>query len=115
MADEKTPLGRTPVYGLLSEADVQKIIDAAFQLLREIGVAFEPDPRALDRFSDAGCDISADHTVRFETDLVRECLETTAKKAKVWNRDGSDYLELRDGTTSFMPGRNTVFPSLISM
>jgi len=108
MADEEISLGRTPVYGLLSEAEVQKIIDAVFRLMRETGVTFDPDPRALDRFSDAGCDISADHTVRFETDLVRGCLETTAKQAKVWNRDGSDCLELRKGTTSFMPGMTCI-------
>jgi trimethylamine:corrinoid methyltransferase-like protein len=108
MADEAIPLGNIPVYGLLPEADVRKILDASFQLLREIGVAFDPDPRVLDRFSDAGCDISANHTVRFETDLVRECLETTAKRAKIWNRDGSDYLELRDGITSFMPGMTCI-------
>jgi len=108
MANENIPLNGIPTYGLLSEADVRKLLDASFQLLREVGVAFDPDPRALDRFSDAGCDISADHTVRFETDLVKECLETTAKQAKVWNRDGSDCLELRKGTTSFMPGMTCI-------
>jgi len=101
-------LGRTPIYGLLSEADVGKILDVSFQLLREIGVAFDPDPRVLDRFSDAGCDISADHIVRFETDLVKECLESGAKSAKIWNRDGTGYLELREGITSFMPGMTCI-------
>ena len=57
MADEKIPLAGTPVYEVLSEAQVQKIVDAIFQLLRETGVAFDPDPRVLDLFSDAGCDI----------------------------------------------------------
>jgi trimethylamine:corrinoid methyltransferase-like protein len=108
MADEKIPLGRTPVYGLLSEADVQKIIDAVFRLMRETGVAFDPDPRVLDRFSDAGCDVSADHIVRFETDFVKECLETVAKSAKVWNRDGSGYLEMKEGVTSFLPGMTCI-------
>jgi trimethylamine:corrinoid methyltransferase-like protein len=79
MADQEIPLGRTPVYELLSEADVQKIVDAIFQLLRETGVAFDPDPRVLDLFSDAGCEISADHVVRFETDFVKECLQSLAR------------------------------------
>ncbi len=108
MADERIPVGGTPVYELLSEADVQKIIDATFQLMRETGVAFNPDPRVLDRFSDAGCDISADHTVRFEVDLVRECLGTVAKSARVWNRDGTGYLENKDGATSFLPGMTCI-------
>ena len=108
MADAEIPLGKIPVYGLLSEADVRKILDTSFQLLREIGVAFDPDPRVLDLFSDAGCDISADHTVRFETDFVKECLQTLAKSAKVWNRDGSDYLEMKEGGTVFLPGMTCI-------
>jgi trimethylamine--corrinoid protein Co-methyltransferase len=108
MADEKIPLGRTPVYELLSEADVQKIVDAIFRLMRETGVAFDPDPRVLDLFSDAGCDISADHTVRFETDFVKECLQTLAKSAKIWNRDGTGYLEIVEGATLFMPGMTCI-------
>jgi trimethylamine:corrinoid methyltransferase-like protein len=62
----------------------------------------------LDRFSDAGCDISADHTVRFEADLVEECLETTSKSARVWNRDGTGYRDFEEGTTSFMPGMTCI-------
>jgi len=108
MADQKIPLGRTPVYALLPEADVQKIVDAVFQLMRETGVAFDPDPRVLDLFSDAGCDISADHVVRFETDFVKECLETVAKSAKVWNRDGTDFLEMREGNTVFFPAQTCI-------
>ncbi len=55
MADEGSPTGGTAVYELLPEDAVQKIIDATFQLMRETGVAFDPDPRVLDRFSDTGC------------------------------------------------------------
>ena len=105
---KQIPLGRTPVYGLLSEADVQKIVDAIFRLMRETGVAFDPDPRVLDLFSDAGCDISADHVVRFETDFVKECLQSLAKSAKVWNRDGTDFLEMREGNTVFLPGMTCI-------
>jgi trimethylamine:corrinoid methyltransferase-like protein len=101
MADQEISPGRTPVYELLSEADVQKIVDAIFQLLRETGVAFDPDPRVLDLFSDAGCDISADHVVRFETDFVKECLQSLAKSAKIWNRDGTDFHEMKEGNTVF--------------
>jgi trimethylamine:corrinoid methyltransferase-like protein len=72
MADERSETAGTAVYELLPEDDVQKIIDATFQLMHETGVAFDPDPRVLDRFSDAGCDISADNVVKFEADLVKE-------------------------------------------
>jgi trimethylamine:corrinoid methyltransferase-like protein len=108
MVDERIPLGGNPVYGLLPETDVQKIIDAIFRLMRETGVAFDPSPRVLDLFSDAGCDISADHVVRFETDFVKECLYSLAKSAKVWNRDGTDYMEMREGNTVFLPGMTCI-------
>jgi hypothetical protein len=39
MTDEKIPVGGVPAYELMSEADVQKILDATFQLLRETGRA----------------------------------------------------------------------------
>jgi trimethylamine--corrinoid protein Co-methyltransferase len=108
MSDARIPVGSTPIYQLMPEADAQKITDASFRLLRETGVAFDPDPQVLDRFSDAGCDIASDHTVRFETDLVKECLDSVAKSVKVWNRDGTGYLETREGNTSFLPGMTCI-------
>jgi trimethylamine--corrinoid protein Co-methyltransferase len=97
-----------PVYEILPEADVQKILDATFQLMGEIGVAFEPDSQVLGRFSDAGCDISADNAVKFDRALVEECLETVSKSAKVWNRDATDFHEIKEGVTSFIPGMTCI-------
>ena len=108
MADSKDLVGGVPAYELMPDADVQKILDASFQLLRETGVVFEPDPRVQDRLSDAGCDISADHAVRFETDLVKECLETVAKSTRIWNRDGTGYMEMKEGNTLFLPGQTCI-------
>jgi trimethylamine:corrinoid methyltransferase-like protein len=108
MSDERNSMGSYPAFEMLSETDVQKIIDAIFRLLRETGVAFDPDPRVFDRFSDAGCKISSDNTVRFETDLVKECLETVAKSTRIWNRDGTDYMENAAGSTSFIPGMTCI-------
>jgi trimethylamine:corrinoid methyltransferase-like protein len=76
--------------------------------MRETGVAFDPDARVLDRFSDAGCEISADNVVKFESDLVMECLETASKSAKVWDRNGADYLEIKQGDTTFIPGMTCI-------
>jgi len=106
--DEELPCRGTPVYDILSEADVQKILDATFQLMHEIGVAFDPDPQVLDRFADAGCDITPDNAVKFDRGLVENCLATVSKSAKVWNRDASDYLEIKEGVTSFIPGMTCI-------
>ena len=106
--DEDLPRRGTPVYDILSEADVRKILDATFQLMSEIGVGFDPDPRVLDYFADAGCDITPDNAVKFDRGLVENSLATVSKSAKVWNRDASDYLEIKEGATSFFPGMTCI-------
>ena len=80
--DEELSCRGTPVYDILSEADVQKIIDATFQLMHEIGVGFNPDPRVLDRFADAGCEITPDNAVKFDRDLVENCLATGVEECE---------------------------------
>jgi trimethylamine:corrinoid methyltransferase-like protein len=74
MPAEEVTQRLTPVYEILPEADIQKIIDATFQLMREMGVGFDPNPKALDLFADAGCDITSDNAVKFDRGLVEECL-----------------------------------------
>ena len=70
LPDVKVKGKGTPIYEVLSKPEVEKIVDATFQLLRETGVAFDPDPQVLDRFSDAGCEISADHVVNYRQEPV---------------------------------------------
>ena len=41
---ETAPYVKTPIYNVLPESDVHKILDATFKLMNEIGVAFDPDP-----------------------------------------------------------------------
>jgi trimethylamine:corrinoid methyltransferase-like protein len=108
MPDESVTRGATPVYEILPESRVQKIIDATFQLMNEVGVAFDPDPQVLDRFSDAGCDITSDNAVKFDRELVEECLRTVSKSAQVWNRDATEYIEIKEGSTSFIPGMTCI-------
>jgi len=108
MPDDEFPSRGTPVYNILSEADAQKIIDTTFQLMQEIGVGFDPDPRVLDLFAGAGCDITSDNVVKFNRDLVEECLATVSKSARVWNRDATDYLDIKEGESSFHPGMTCI-------
>jgi trimethylamine--corrinoid protein Co-methyltransferase len=108
LPDVKVTGAGTPTYDLLPKSDVEKLVDATFQLLSETGVAFDPDPRVLDRFSDAGCEISADHIVKFERDLVMECIASVPKSVKIWNRNGTGYREIKEGVTSFVPGMTCI-------
>jgi trimethylamine:corrinoid methyltransferase-like protein len=100
--------GEPPLYAPLSEAAMERVIDATYQLMRETGVAFHADAAVLDRLSSAGCDISADNVVRFDRELVEECLSTVARSARLWNRDGSESVEINARDTLFMPGMTNI-------
>jgi trimethylamine:corrinoid methyltransferase-like protein len=108
MPAEEVTQSLTPVYEILPEADIQKIIDATFQLMREMGVGFDPDPKALDLFADAGCEITSDGAVKFDRSLVEECLDSVAKRARVWNRDTSGYLDIKEGANAFISGMTCI-------
>jgi trimethylamine:corrinoid methyltransferase-like protein len=100
--------GPLPIYEPLSDTAAQRIIDATFELMRDVGVAFDPDPGALDRFSGAGCDISADGVVKFPTELIEASIASGAKSTRLWNRDGSESIEINDTDPVFMPGMTNI-------
>jgi len=103
MTESRTYHGSMPPYDPLSKADIEKIVDATFQLLREIGVKFDPEPRAMELLSKAGCAIS-DGIVRFPTDLVKRALDTVGKSVDLWNRPGTEHVELGDRHMLFFAG-----------
>lgn len=90
--------------GILSDAAVQRMMEAIFQILREIGIKFDADARVMDLFSDAGCDISADGIVKFPTDLVKRSLKSAGKSAKIWNRPATDFIEISTRHSIFWAG-----------
>jgi trimethylamine:corrinoid methyltransferase-like protein len=90
--------------GALSDSDVQKMMEAIFQILREFGVRFDADSRVMDLFSGAGCDISADGIVKFPTDLVKRSLESAGKSVKIWNRPATDFIEISTKNSIFWAG-----------
>jgi trimethylamine---corrinoid protein Co-methyltransferase len=107
-ADRGRHGGCTPPYDLLPEHAVEQLIDAALVLLRDTGCAFEPGTKAIDLFTAAGCDVSADGVVHFDPALVRAAIETTAKSARLWDRTGRDYIELDTAHTWFLPGMTCI-------
>jgi trimethylamine:corrinoid methyltransferase-like protein len=92
----------------LSPAEAQRVVDATLQLMREVGVQFDPDPRLQDLLRDAGCEVSADARVRFDPDVVRTALESVARSARIWDRDGTGFIELDTRHTWFLPGMTCV-------
>jgi len=100
--------GPTPSYSPFSKQDAQKIIDAAFDLMSQTGVGFDPVPHMMDRLGNAGCDISQEGLVKFPVELIRKSLDSVAKSTRLWNRDGSAYIEIDCRHTWFVPGMTCI-------
>lgn len=90
-------------YEVLSDSDIDKIINGAFQIMSEIGAKFDPHPRAMEILTAAGCEI-ADDIVKFPTTLVKQCIDATARSFRLWNRPGDGFIELDDRHVVFMAG-----------
>jgi len=100
--------GATAPYEPLPPELAQQLIDGALALMHDSGVAFELGSEALEILRAAGCAVSDDGVVRFEHDLVRGALESTAKSTKLWDRPGERYIELDCHHTWFMPGMTCI-------
>jgi len=84
--------GPTPSYSPFSEQDKNKIIDAAYDLMSQTGIAFDPDPPLMDRLRDAGCDVASDGLVKFPLEVILKAIDTVPGSVKLWNRDATDSI-----------------------
>ena len=101
--------GATAPYDPVSAEQTQRLIDGALTLMRDSGVAFEPGSEALAILRAAsGCTVSEDGVVRFDPELVRDALGAVAKSARLFDRDGTRYIELDCRHTWFMPGMTCI-------
>ncbi|HZT21154.1 MAG TPA: trimethylamine methyltransferase family protein, partial [Dongiaceae bacterium] len=66
-----------PTYELMSEEGLQRIETAVDTLLKEVGLEFRGDERALALWREAGADVAGER-VRFEPGLVRAIIRKTA-------------------------------------
>ncbi|HUY84190.1 MAG TPA: trimethylamine methyltransferase family protein [Steroidobacteraceae bacterium] len=106
--DRGLHLGATPAYEPLAAGTVDLLIDSACALLRDSGCMFEPDTEAVAILRAAGCDVSAEGIARFEPALVREALASVPTSARLWHRDGDEFIELDAAHTWFMPGMTCI-------
>jgi len=74
---------------VLSENNINAIINSAFDLLRSPGIRFDPDPRVLDLFSAAGCHVSSQGVVSITRDLVERSIDSVEKEMTLWDRNGN--------------------------
>ncbi len=100
--------GPTPAYSPLSNEDAKRIINATFDLMSQTGIGFEQEPRLKERLGDAGCDVSSEGLVKFPIELIRRSLDSVAKGVKLWNRDGSSFIEIDSQHTWLIPGMTCI-------
>jgi len=100
--------GATPPYDPLPGDLADRLIEGALRLMSEAGVAFDPESEAPALLHAAGCDVSADGIARFEPSLVRSAIASTAKSARLWDRNGRRYIDLDSRHTWFIPGMTCI-------
>ncbi len=66
----------------LSDAELQKMIKAIFQVTKETRVRFYQNPKVFAAFSDTGCEITEKGIVKFPSELVRSSIDSVAKGKK---------------------------------
>ncbi len=100
--------GPTPSYSPFTEEHANRIIDATFELMSQTGVGFDPEPRLMARLGDAGCDVSPGGLVKFPIELIRRSLDSLARRVRLWDRDGSGFIEIDSQHTWFCPGMTCI-------
>jgi trimethylamine--corrinoid protein Co-methyltransferase len=100
--------GPTPAYSPFSNEDATRISNATFDLMSQTGVGFEPEPHLMDRLGNAGCEVSSEGLVKFPIELIRRSLDTVAKSVKLWNRNGSSFIEIDTHHTWLIPGMTCI-------
>jgi trimethylamine:corrinoid methyltransferase-like protein len=100
--------GPTAAYQPLSGDAAKRLIEAAFTLLEDTGVAFDPDSEAPSLFAAAGCKVAADGVVHLDRGTVNRALASVARQARLWDRAGTRHLDLDDRHTWFMPGMTCI-------
>ena len=91
----------------LSQTQMEKIHDAAMDLLKTTGVAFN-DQEALDIFKDNGFTVEGS-TVFFQESQIQKALETAPKRFTVHARNPEKSVEVGEDDFVFLPGYGAPF------
>ena len=88
-------------FRVLSERDIQRIHEAALEVMEEAGVRF-PSKRALDILEEAGCEVNRETMVaKLPADLVMDALRKAPAQFLLAGRDPKDDIFI-DGFTSYL-------------
>jgi trimethylamine:corrinoid methyltransferase-like protein len=107
-ADPGRHFGPTAPYEPLAPGMSRRLIEAAFTLLGETGVAFDVDSEAPGLFAAAGCSVEADGVVKLDRATIEGSLASVTRQARLWDRSGTACLELDNRHTWFLPGMTCI-------
>lgn len=99
---------RSRAYDPISAQDADRIIDTAIELLASIGCRFDPGTEADALLAAAGCQVLENGVVRIPEAVTLAALESSAKSTLLWNRDGSQALQIDTDHCWFMPGMTCI-------
>jgi trimethylamine--corrinoid protein Co-methyltransferase len=93
-----------PKLELLSREFIEKIIEESYQILEKTGI-FVENTEALSLLSDAGMRIDSSQQRAFLTqELVQDCLATTPKVIKLYDRSGEIEYLVGEDEVHYNPG-----------
>jgi len=92
-----------PAFQRLSLQQIQKLHDAALEILERTGVRLHHQP-AINILKKAGADISEGNRVRIPAKLVENALNTVPKQLTLYNRNGEPAIPIGGHRTFFGTG-----------
>jgi trimethylamine--corrinoid protein Co-methyltransferase len=93
-----------PKLELLNREFIEKIIEEAYLILENTGI-FVENTEALSLLSDTGMRIDSSHQRAFLTpDVVKECIASTPKVIKLYDRSGQVEHLVGEDEVHFNPG-----------
>ncbi len=97
-----------PTISFLSSEDKDKIHNAAFRILSEIGMRILQD-EALALLKDAGCEVADDRMVRIPGDLVKKCIDSAPNHILMFDRGGEEVMDLGGHRSYFGTGSDLIY------
>jgi len=106
--DRGLHVGPTLPFAPVTNEQADRIVQAAFTLLAEIGVRFEAGTEADELLAAAGCAVGGEGVVRIPKNVALQALATAARHTRLWNRDATAALDIDDRHTWFLPGMTCI-------
>jgi len=107
-SQEDFDLRQRPYFSLLSQAQLERIYDAALEVLARTGGEFH-DPAAVNLLADSGARVEDGNRVRIPDTLVADALQSAPRRIVICDREGQSRLFLEDRNSYFGPGSDTPY------